>query len=73
MRPVEQHLCMITPRGAALILEAAIRLGNKVKMLVLYEAPFNNDPAAQYAWTKYLEALGRRLEQVAGETLLPCS
>jgi len=47
--------------GAALILEAAIRLGDKVKKLALYEAPYNDDPKAQSAWNAYIKELGRLL------------
>jgi pimeloyl-ACP methyl ester carboxylesterase len=47
--------------GAALILEAAIRLGDKVKKLALYEAPYNDDPKAQAAWNTYIKELGRLL------------
>jgi pimeloyl-ACP methyl ester carboxylesterase len=47
--------------GAALILEAAIKLGDKVKKLALYEAPYNDDPEAQSAWNKYIKELGRLL------------
>src|SRR5947208_13088614 len=35
--------------GAALALEAAFRLGNKVKKLAMYEAPYNDDAEAQRA------------------------
>ncbi len=43
--------------GAALALEAALRLGNKVKKLALYDAPYNDEPAAQRAWKDYLKHL----------------
>jgi len=33
--------------GAALALEAAVALGEKVTKLAMYEAPYNDDPAAQ--------------------------
>jgi len=57
--------------GAALALEATVRLGNKVKRLAMYEAPYNDDPAAQRAWKDYLKhlsdalAAGRRGDAVA--------
>jgi pimeloyl-ACP methyl ester carboxylesterase len=57
--------------GAALALEATVRLGTKVKRLALYEAPYNDDPAAQRAWREYLQnlsealAAGRRGDAVA--------
>jgi pimeloyl-ACP methyl ester carboxylesterase len=39
--------------GAALALEAAIKLGDKVKKLALYEAPYNDDDNARQAWKEY--------------------
>ena len=43
--------------GAALALEAALRLGNKVKKLAMYEAPYNDDAEAQRAWKEYIKQL----------------
>lgn len=43
--------------GAALALKAAIRLGNKVKKLAMYEAPYNDDGEAQRAWKEYIKQL----------------
>src|SRR5437588_3956898 len=43
--------------GAALALEAAIKLGGKVKKLAMYEAPYNDDGEAQRAWRKYIKQL----------------
>ena len=57
--------------GAALVLEAAIKLGDKVKKLAMYEAPYNDDAAAQQAWKTYRKQLadvlahGRRGEALA--------
>jgi pimeloyl-ACP methyl ester carboxylesterase len=48
--------------GAALALEAAVKLGNKVKKLAMYEVPFNNDADAQWAWREYI---GRLTELLA--------
>lgn len=39
--------------GAALALEAAIQLGDKIRKLALYEAPYNSDPASRQAWWDY--------------------
>jgi hypothetical protein len=40
--------------GAALAMEATIRLGSqKVKKLAMYEMPVNDDPQAQESWRKY--------------------
>src|SRR5258706_6983769 len=36
--------------GAALAMEAAIKLGDKVKKLAMYEAPYNSDETAMLAW-----------------------
>src|SRR5438876_10220057 len=43
--------------GAALAMEAALRLGNKVKKLAMYEAPYNDDAEAQRAWKEYIKQL----------------
>lgn len=57
--------------GGCLALDATVKLGDKVKKLAMYEAPYNDDPAAQKAWGEYLnnltEALasGRRGDAVA--------
>jgi pimeloyl-ACP methyl ester carboxylesterase len=57
--------------GAALTLEAAIKLGGKVKKLAMYEPPYNDDKAARQAWVAYRRELtellsaGRRGDAVA--------
>ncbi len=57
--------------GAALALEAAVRLGNKIKRLAMYEAPYNNDDTAKRTWREYIKQLtealaaGRRGDAVA--------
>ncbi len=43
--------------GGSLLLEAAIKLGSKVKKLAIYEAPYNDDPKAQQAWGQYIKQL----------------
>ena len=43
--------------GAALAMEAAIALPDKVSKLAMYEAPFNDDPASQQAWRTYVKEL----------------
>ena len=48
--------------GAALAMEAAIKLGDKVKKLAMYEAPYNDDEIAQQAWREYTQQLGELLE-----------
>src|SRR6266496_4864538 len=47
--------------GAALALEAALRLGKKVKKLAMYEAPYNDDAEAQRAWKEYIKHLTEAL------------
>ncbi|ULH16979.1 alpha/beta hydrolase (plasmid) [Deinococcus sp. KNUC1210] len=57
--------------GAALVLEAALALGERAGRLALYEAPYNDDPAVRPAWQRYLADLipllaeGRRGDAVA--------
>lgn len=43
--------------GAALALEAAVLLGEKIKKLAMYEAPYDDDPEAKLAWSDYLHDL----------------
>jgi pimeloyl-ACP methyl ester carboxylesterase len=47
--------------GACLALDATVKLGGKVKKLAVYEAPYNDDPAAQKAWDEYLKNLAEAL------------
>jgi pimeloyl-ACP methyl ester carboxylesterase len=47
--------------GAALVLEAAIQLGPKIKKLALYEAPYNDDAQAKLAWRNYIKQLTEAL------------
>jgi pimeloyl-ACP methyl ester carboxylesterase len=47
--------------GACLVLEAALRLGPKARKLALYEAPYEDAPADQPAWTEYLRQLAEAL------------
>jgi pimeloyl-ACP methyl ester carboxylesterase len=49
--------------GAVLALEAAIKLGEKVKKLAMYEAPYNDDEAARQAWKAYRKQLAEVLAQ----------
>src|SRR6185295_1757987 len=39
--------------GAALAMEAALQLGDKVKKLAMYEAPYNDEAVARQAWMEY--------------------
>jgi pimeloyl-ACP methyl ester carboxylesterase len=43
--------------GAALALEAAIKLGNKIKKLAMYEPPYFSDQTVRQAWIEYREQL----------------
>ncbi|MGH2477172.1 MAG: alpha/beta fold hydrolase [Candidatus Limnocylindrales bacterium] len=47
--------------GGCLALEAAGALGTKVSKVAVYEAPYNDDPAAQQAWGEYLRQLNDAL------------
>ena len=49
--------------GAALALEAAVALGNKVQKLAMYEAPYNDDPTARQAWREYRKKLAELLAE----------
>ena len=43
--------------GACLALEAAIKLGSKVKKLAIYEAPYNSEETDKDKWREYTERL----------------
>jgi pimeloyl-ACP methyl ester carboxylesterase len=43
--------------GAALVLEAAIKLGGKVSKFAMYEAPYNSEGTARQAWIGYRKQL----------------
>jgi len=43
--------------GAALAMEAAIKLGHNVQKLAMYEAPYNDDANARGAWREYRQQL----------------
>jgi len=49
--------------GAALALEATIKLGHKVKKLALYEAPYDSDDARQQAFRTYKKQLAEVLAE----------
>ncbi len=57
--------------GGCLAMDATVELSGKVTKLAVYEAPYNDDPAAQKAWGAYLASLtellasGRRGDAVA--------
>jgi pimeloyl-ACP methyl ester carboxylesterase len=47
--------------GAALALDAALQLGDSVTKVAMYEAPYNDDPAARRAWRGYLQKMTQAL------------
>lgn len=48
--------------GACLALEAAIKLGVKIKKLAVYEPPYNSDPSTLQAWKDYRSQLAQLIE-----------
>ena len=50
-----------TSSGACLALEAAIKLGARIRRLAMYEAPYNSDIAAQKEWRDYRKQLAEAL------------
>ncbi len=49
--------------GACLALEAAMRLGSKIKKLALYEPPYDSNPAALMPWTEYRTKLSELIKE----------
>lgn len=47
--------------GASLVLEAAIQLGQKIKKLALYEAPYHEEAADKQAFKAYIKQLTEEL------------
>lgn len=47
--------------GACLGLEAALRLGDQIKKLAMYEPPYDSDPAVLPAWKEYRHKLTESL------------
>lgn len=43
--------------GAALALEAAVTLGDTIKKIAMFEAPYNDDREAQRGWREYTQQL----------------
>lgn len=50
-----------TSSGGSLALEAAIKLGDKIKKLAMYEPPYDSAPAARPAWKEYRTQLTKLL------------
>jgi len=56
--------------GACLALEAAIKLGDKVKKIALYEPPYNSEAGSLTAWKEYRERLKKLIaEDRRGEAI----
>ncbi len=51
-----------TSSGGALALEAALKLGDKIKKLAIYEAPYNSDNASRQEWKEYTNQLSEALK-----------
>jgi len=49
--------------GGCLALEAAIKLGGKIKKLAMYEPPYNAEPAARPQWDEYRAGLAKALAE----------
>jgi pimeloyl-ACP methyl ester carboxylesterase len=58
--------------GAALAMEAALKLTDKVKKLAMYEAPYNDDEAARQAWKEYRKQLKELLAEGRRGDALDC-
>src|SRR5438477_29188 len=54
--------------GGCLALEAAVKLGDRVKKLAIYEAPYNDDPEAEKARTLSQVIPGAELKTLDGQT-----
>ncbi len=50
-----------TSSGACLGLEAAIALGNKIRKLAMYEAPYSSEKGVEQAWKEYRKRLAELL------------
>lgn len=55
--------------GAALALEATVALGNKVKKLAIYEAPYNNEEMGRKNWVDYRKKLDEYLPDRKGDAV----
>ena len=61
-----QPSSLVIIAGAALGLEAGVQLGEKVKKLAMYEAPYNDESEAKRAWEVYIQQV---TELLAGDRL----
>ena len=49
--------------GAALALEAALRLGSKISRLAMYDPPYNDDETAKQSWREFRTKLDQALAE----------
>jgi hypothetical protein len=59
--PTEASTSALRRAELPAILDATAKLGDKVKKLAIYEAPYNDDPEAQKAWGEYIRSLTEAL------------
>ncbi len=52
-----------TSSGACLALEAAGKLGDKIRKLAMYEAPYNSEKTVSQAWKEYRKELAQLLDK----------
>lgn len=53
--------------GAALAMEAALKLAGKIKKLAMYEAPYNDDPQARQNWVNYVKDIKAHIAAGRGD------
>ncbi|HEY1015546.1 MAG TPA: alpha/beta fold hydrolase [Herpetosiphonaceae bacterium] len=58
--------------GGALALEAAMQLGPRIRQLILFEVPYNDDPAARAAWRPFAREVAALLAGDRREDALRC-
>ncbi len=53
--------------GAALAMEAALKIGGKIKKMAMYEAPYNDDPQARQNWVNYVNDIKEHIAAGRGD------
>lgn len=53
--------------GAALAMEAALKLGDKIRKLVMYEPPYNDDPQARKNWANFVKEVRQDIAAGRGD------
>lgn len=61
-KPLVPHFLFGHSSGGCLALRTAPNLGSKVTRVAVYEAPWNDDPAARERWGKYIHDLTEALK-----------